>query len=159
MKCSVNFSRIKNKKLKKTSAHKNTRVFSQDKVENKLCKASIFWMNYSRIHRNMKVARDDSAAKLGWSDWCDFPLNASERISESKLLGLLYCFDRRSSWSASRDGLQHDHIRSDTAIISMNFNSYASLVLLFCFVFEHWTLYTIRMLAVFDFDYRLKLAI
>ena len=74
--------------------------------------------------------------------------------------GLLYCDDRRSPWWASRDELQHDHIRSDTVMISMNFNSYASLVIffiisvLFCFVFELWTLYTIRVLAVFDFHYR-----
>ena len=163
MKCSVNFSRI--------MAHKNTRVFSHDKVENKLFKASVFWMNDSRIHRNMKIARDDSAAKLGCSDWCDFPLNASERISEQALIfhskggrcsfwGLLYCDDRRSPWWASRDGLQHDHIRSDTVMISVNFNGYASLVIffiisvLFCYVFEHWNLYTIRVLAVFDFYYR-----
>ena len=44
-------------------------------------------------------------------------------------------------------------------MISMNFNSYASLVIfviipvLFCFVFEHKTLYTIRVLAVSDFYY------
>ena len=67
-------------------AHKNTRVFSYDRVENKLFKASVFWMNDSWIHRNMKIARDDSAAKLGCSDWCDFPLNASERISEQALI-------------------------------------------------------------------------
>ena len=74
----MNFSRI--------MAHKNTRVCSHDKVENKLFKASVFWMNDSRILRNMKIARDDSAAKLGCSDWCDFPLNASERISEQALI-------------------------------------------------------------------------
>ena len=60
VKYSVNFSRI--------MAHKNMRVFSHDKVENKLFKASIFWMNDSRIHRNMKIARDDSTAKLGFSE-------------------------------------------------------------------------------------------
>ena len=74
----MNFSRI--------MAHKNMRVFSHDKVENKLFKASVFWMNDSRIHWNMKIARDDSAAKLGCSDWSDFPLNASERISEQALI-------------------------------------------------------------------------
>ena len=126
MKCSVNFSWIKNKKIKKT-AHKNMQVFSYDKVENKLCKTSVFWMNDNRIHQNMKIARDDR-------DYCSY--------------------DQRSSWWASRNGLQHDHIRFDTVMISMNFNSYASLVIffiisvLFCFVFEHWTLYTIWVLAV-----------
>ena len=30
--------------------------------------------------------RDDSAAKLSCSDRCDFPLNASERISEQALI-------------------------------------------------------------------------
>ena len=44
--------------------------------------------------------------------------------------------------SEPRDGLQHDHICSDTVMISMNCNNYASLVMffiisvLFCFVFE-----------------------
>ena len=43
----------------------------------------------------------------------------------------------------------------------MNFNSYASLVMffiipvLFCFVFDHETLLTIRVLAVFDFHHRI----
>ena len=45
--------------------------------------------------------------------------------------GLLYCDDLRSPWWASRDGLQHDHIRSDTVMIRMNFNSNASLVIFF----------------------------
>ena len=67
-------------------AHKNTRVFSLDEVENKQFKARIFRMNDSRIQRNMKSARDDSAAKLGCGDLCDFPLNASERISEQALV-------------------------------------------------------------------------
>ena len=41
------------------------------------------------------------------------------------------------------DELQHDHIRSDTVMISMNFNIYASFIIFFiisvllCFVFEH----------------------
>ena len=45
-------------------------------------------------------------------------------------------------------------------MISMNLNSYASLVVFFiipvllCFVFDHETLLTIRVLAVFDFYYR-----
>ena len=47
-------------------------------------------------------------------------------------------------------------------MISMNFNSCASFALffiipfIFCFVFEHETLYTIRVLAVFDFYNRPK---
>ena len=105
--------------------------------------------------------------------WMTAPQNsAAVKGHQSKLLflhskggrcsfwGLLYCDNRRSPWWASRDGLRHDHIRSDTVMISMNFNNYASLVIffiisvLFCFVFEHWTLYTIRVLAVFDFYYR-----
>ena len=67
-------------------AYKKTQVFSHDKVENKLFKASVLWMNDSRIHRNMKIAWDDSAAKLGCNDWCDFPLNVSERISEQAVI-------------------------------------------------------------------------
>ena len=60
---------------------------------------------------------------------------------------------------ASCDGPQGDWSRSDIGMISVNFNSYASLVIiflilvLFCFVFDHETLLTIRVLAVFDFYY------
>ena len=77
---------------------------------------------------------------------------------------LLHCDDRRSLWWASRDGPQHDHIRSATVMICMNFNSYTSLVIffaipvLFCFVFQHKTLYTIRVLANFAWK-PLKLAL
>ena len=77
-------------------AHKHTRVLSRDKVENKLFKASVFWMNDSQIHRNTEIARDDSTAKLSCNDWCDFPLNTSERISEQALF-----FTRRAADVAS----------------------------------------------------------
>ena len=60
--------------------------------------------------------------------------------------------------SGSRNRPQHDRSRSDTVMISMNFNSYARLFFIipvfFCFIFEHETLYTIQVLAVFDFFYR-----
>ena len=106
-------------------------------VENKLFKASVLWLNNSRIHQDMKIARNDSVVKLGYSDWCGFPLNASERLSELLFFhskgsrfsswGLFHCDDRRSPWWASRDRPQHDRSRSDTVMISMNFNSYARL--------------------------------
>ena len=56
---------------------------------------------------------------------------------------------------------------NERAVICMNFNNYASLVIffiisvLFCFFFfEHWILYTIWVLAAFDFHYCIrKLAI
>ena len=136
-----------------------------------LFKASVFWMNHAEFTgtwRSLRMtARQNSAAVT------DVTLNSTHRKGyQSKLLffhskggrwifwGLLYCDDRRSPWWTSRDGLQHDHIRSDTAMIRMNFNSYASLVIFFiisvffCFVFEHWTLYTIWVLTVFDFNFR-----
>ena len=126
-------------------------------------------MNDLRIHRNMKIARVDSALKLGCSDWLMWP--STEHIEKDikrssffhskdgrySVWGLLHYDDWRSPWWASRDGPQHDRSRSDTVIISMNFNSYASLVIyfiipvLFCFGFEHETFYTIRFLSVFDF--------
>ena len=76
-------------------------------VENKHFKASVLWMNDSRIHRNIKIARDDSAVTLGCSDWCGLALNAWERISEQAFIfhsksgwcstwGFLHCDDRRS---------------------------------------------------------------
>ena len=66
--------------------------------------------------------------------------------------GLLHRDDRRSPWWASRDGPQRDRSRSDSGIISMNVNSYASLVIffvipvfsfvLFCFWSRNFTHYT-----------------
>ena len=119
-------------------------------VENKLFKASVLWMNDSRIHQDMKIARNDSAVKLGYSDWCGLPLNASERISEQALIfslegcrssswGLLHCDDRRSPWWANRDGPQRDRSRSDTGMISMNFNGYTNLVIFSIFLFCFWS--------------------
>ena len=45
-------------------------------------------MDNSRIHRNMKIARDDSDVKLGCYDRCGLPLNTSLRISERALRGV-----------------------------------------------------------------------
>ena len=60
--------------------------------------------------------------------------------------GLLHCDDRRWPWWASRDGPQRDRSRSDSGIISMDFNSYSSLVIffiiLFCFWSRNFTSYT-----------------
>ena len=36
-----------------------------------------------------RIARNDKAVKLGFGDWCGFPLNASERTSEQALSCLL----------------------------------------------------------------------
>ena len=46
-------------------------------------------MNDCRIHRNMKIAWNDSVVKLGCCDQCGLPLNALERISEQALNCLL----------------------------------------------------------------------
>ena len=51
-------------------------------------------MNDSRIHRNIKIAKDDSAVKLGCRDLCGLPFNASERISEQSSK---YFFIRRAA--------------------------------------------------------------
>ena len=164
MKCSLKFGRV--------VAHKNTQIFFTWKVENKMFKASVLWMNKSRIHWNIKIARDYSAVKIGCND-SDVAFHSLHRKGlQSKLLfflskggrcsswGLLYCDDRRSPLRASHNGPQHDRICSDTVMISTNCNSYASLVIFFiipvlhCFVFEYETSYTVRMLAVFYFYYR-----
>ena len=64
--------------------------------------------------------------------------------------GFLDCDDRRLKWWASHNGPQYDRSRSDTVMIKMNFNSYASLAIffiiavLFCFVFEYETVCTMR---------------
>ena len=157
----MNFSR--------TMAHKNTRVFLHGKVENKLFKASVFFgwttaeFTGTWISLGM-TAPQNSAAVTGVTFHSTYRKGYQSKLlffhskgGRCSFWGLLYCDDRRSPWWASRNGLQHDHIRSDTVMISMNFNSYASLVIffiiyvLFSFVFERWTLHTIRVLAVFDF--------
>ena len=89
------------------SAGIKTRKFFTWQVENKQFKASVLWMNNSRIHRNIKIARDDSTVTLGCSDWCGLALSAWERISEQAFIfhsksgwcstwGFLHCDDRRS---------------------------------------------------------------
>ena len=116
-------------------------------------------MNEDRIYRNMKTARDDSALKLGCCDWRDpltqrigkdirassylFTLGAADINSEACFTAMTGdCDDELAPWT------QHDRSRSDTGMINMNFNSYASLVILFIipvllyFVFDHETMYT-----------------
>ena len=160
MKCSVKSGRI--------VAHKDTQVFFFTwQLENKLFKASVLWMN----DRMTPLTEPLNSASV-----TDLALHSTHRKGhQSKLLvvhpnswnflGLLHCDDRISPWWVSRDGPQLDRTRSDTGMISKNFNSYASLAIFFiisvffCFVFEHGTLYTIRVLAVFDFLTVRKLAI
>ena len=125
-----------------------TRKFFHMIIKNQTVQACLLWMKDSRVYRNMKIAQDDSTVKLGCSEWCGLPLNASERASDVIFWGLLYSDDRRSPWWAVRVGPQHDRGRSDTVMMSMNFNSYASLAIffiiafLFCFVFEHEIMHT-----------------
>ena len=85
MKCSVNFSRI--------MAHKNTRVFSHDKVWNKLFKASVFWMNDGRIPRSMNIARERQRGKtrLQWQMWL-----STQRIGKDIRISS-YFFTRRAA--------------------------------------------------------------
>ena len=125
-------------------------------------------MNEDRIYRNMKTARDDSALKLGCCDWRDpltqrigkdirassylFTLGAADVNSEACSTAMTGdCDDELAPWT------QHDRSRSDTGMINMNFNSYASLVILFIipvllyFVFDHETMYTTRVLTCLIF--------
>ena len=125
-------------------------------------------MNEDRIYRNMKTARDDSALKLSCCDWRDpltqrigkdirassylFTLGAADVNSEACFTAMTGdCDDELAPWT------QHDRSRSDTGMINMNFNSYASLVILFIipvllyFVFDHETMYTTRVLTCLIF--------
>ena len=162
--CSVKSGRIV------TYNYNNTQVFSSDN-QKKSC-SSICFMN----ERQLNLLKHE-----GFSGWkrrktrltavTDVAFHSTHRY-QSKLLvllskgdlcnlwGLLDCDDWRSSWWASRVGPQHDRGRSNTVMISMHFNSYASsaiffiIPVLFSFVFQHETIYTTRVLAVFDFYYR-----
>ena len=156
MKCSVNFSRI--------MAHKKHASFFTWQGRKQTVQGECF---LNERQPNSPEHEDRSGwqrrkTRLQWLMWLStqrigkdirassyfFTRRAADVVSEA------CCDDRRSPWWASRDGLQHDHIRSDTVMIRMNFNSYASLVIyfiisvLFCFVFGHWTLYTVWVLAV-----------
>ena len=96
---------------------------------------------------NMKIARDDRVVKLGCSGWCGPHHSTHRKGHQSKL------FTRRAvdiiseacftgDLLASHVGPQHDRSRSDTVMISMNYNSYATLAIFFiipvliCYVFE-----------------------
>ena len=100
-------------------------------------------------HRNMKIVRGDRAVKLGCSDWCGLHHSTHRKGHQSKLLLLTRravdviseaCFTG-DLW-ASHVGPQLDRSRSDTVMISMNYNIYATLAIfffipvLFSFVYE-----------------------
>ena len=109
----------------------------------------------------MKISRDDRAVKLSCSDWCGLHHSTHRKGHQSKLL----LFTRRAVdviseacftgdlW-ASHFGPQLDRSRSDTVMISMNYNCSATLVIFFyhsCFVLLcSWTrtLNTIRVSCV-----------
>ena len=81
-----------------------------------------------------------------------FTLGAADVNSEACFTAMTGdCDDELAPWT------QHDRSRSDTGMINMNFNSYASLVILFIipvllyFVFDHETMYTTRVLTCLIF--------
>ena len=109
-------------------------------VENKLFKASVF-MNEWQLNSPGCEDRSEWQCRKTRLQWLtDVAFHSTHQKGyQSKLLffhlkgsrfsswGLLHCDDRRSPWWASRDRPQHDRSRSDTVMISMNFNSYARL--------------------------------
>ena len=97
-----------------------TRKFFHMIIKNQTVQACVLWIKDSRVYRNMKIARDDSAVKLGCSEWCGLPLNASERASDVIFWGLLYSDDRRSPWWAVRVGPQHDRGRSELSALDLS---------------------------------------
>ena len=75
-------------------------------------------MNDSRVHGNVKIARDDSALTLGCSDRCGLSLNSSEGISEQALI----FFTRRAAeayfTAMTEDG--HDELAAtDLSVIAV----------------------------------------
>ena len=114
-----------------------------------------------------KIVWGDSALKLGCCNWEGLPLKASKGYPRKLLVvyskcglcniwGLLPC---DVTWDCLHENNRRKHggSRSDAVMIWINFNSYLSLVVFFiipfwfCFVFQHETIYTIRVLIVFEF--------
>ena len=99
-------------------------------------------MNERRIHRNMKnraIAVTDVAIT---TQHIGKDIRASSKMFTRRAVDVISeaCFT--GDLRASHVGPQHDRSRSDTVMISMNYNSYATLAIffiipvLFCFVFE-----------------------
>ena len=107
----------------------------EDRSEWQRRKTRLQWLMWPSTQRIGKVIRASSY----------FFHSKGSRFSS---WGLLPCDDRRSSWWASRDRPQHDRSCSDTVMISMNFNSYATLYFssylffLFCFWKRNFIYYT-----------------
>ena len=115
-------------------------------LEKKLLKACVLWMNDSRIHRKMKISRDDSAVKLGCRDF-----HATHRKRyQSKLLlvhskgdqcnfwGFLHRNDQRTPWWVNFSGPKHDRSRPATFMICTTFDSYV-IHHLCVSMFHFWT--------------------
>ena len=167
------FAWIQNLKVKclgkssRIATHKNTQVFFTLQVEKKLLKASVLWKEDSRIHRNIKIARDGRAIKLGCSDWCCLPLNASERtrlITSNLLVVHSACFmftartrDRHYELAAMDLSMNAVALTPSWLAWILTVMQFVFFIipLLFSCVFEHETFYTIWVLAVFDFYYRM----
>ena len=162
MKCSA--------KLGKIVAHKNTQVFhmtSRKQTVQGECFKNERQPN-SPEHKN-RSGWQHRDTRLQWLMW-----PSTQRIGKD-IRASSYFFTRRAAdvvpeacfTAMTKD--RHDELAAVdlsvialtlTVWISMNFNSYASLVIffiitvLFCFVFDYETSLAIRVLAVFDFYYR-----
>ena len=140
--------------------------FFQMTIRKQIVQACVLWTNNSRIYRNMKIARDDSAVNSAAVSYMAFH-STPRKGYQSKLLivlskggrcnfwGLLNCDDRRSPSWARHAGPQHDTVMISTSFSKQlrQFGYIFIIPVLFCFVFEHETIYTTRALAVFDFYY------
>ena len=125
--------------------------------------------NDSQIHGYMKIARDDSAVKLGCCSDVAFHSTPSEKISDQRKIFVVLSKGIRCNFKASfiaMTGDRNDKLASiGLGMITVMFVKiltiipvwlcFSSFLFLLCFVFEHETINTIRVLAVFDF-YHLK---
>ena len=149
-------------KLGRNVAHKNTQVFhmtSRKQTVQGECFKNERQPN-SPEHKN-RSGWQHRDTRLQWLMW-----PSTQRIGKD-IRANSYFFTRRAAdvlpeacfTTMTED--RHDELAAmDLSVISMNFNSYASLVIffiilvLFCFVFDHKILLTIWVLAVFYFYYR-----
>ena len=164
MKCSV--------KSGENVAYKNTQVFFTWRLENKLFMSCVLWLIDSRIHRNMKIARDDSVVSFGCTYWCGIHSTYQKGYQSNLLVvhskgarcniwGLFHCDDLKSPWWASSLYLNIIAVALTPSWLVwiltvmpvwLYFSSFLLCFVLFCFVYWAWKHSKLGLFISFPFE-------